>query len=266
MRIASLGSGSRGNSTLIATDDTMIMVDCGLPRRETDRRLARLDVAASSIDAILLTHEHSDHCRGVGAFAGAHDIPVFLTAGTAASQLIPGSLRALTIRPGDTFAIGDIEVGAEPVPHDAREPVQFTFRYQSRKLGVLTDLGSVTPHLAEAFAGCDALVLEFNHDRNLLAQGPYPHSVKARVVGDFGHLANEQAREFLDLTDTSRLKVLFVAHMSQQNNHPELADKVLKDWHARSTCRIVHASQEEGFDWYELEADFAWSSRISQTG
>lgn len=266
MRMASLGSGSRGNSTLIATDDTTIMVDCGLPRKEVDRRLARLGVAADSIDAILLTHEHSDHCRGVGAFAGAYDIPVFLTAGTAASQYVPDSLRALIIRPGDTFAIGDMDVGAEPVPHDAREPVQFTFRHQSRKLGVLTDLGSVTPHLIEAYAGCDALLLEFNHDRTLLAQGPYPHSVKARVAGDFGHLANEQAREFLDLTDTSRLKVLFVAHISQQNNHPDLADAVLRDWEAGRSCRVVHASQEDGFDWYELEADFASAARTSRAG
>ena len=138
------------------------------------------------------------------------------------------------------------------MPHDAREPVQFCLQGGGSKLGVLTDLGSITPHVVAAFSGCDAMVLEFNHDPVMLAEGPYPRSIKARVGGDFGHLANAQARQFLEHADTSNLKVLFVAHVSQQNNQPELADAALAGWSQLDACAVIHATQETGFDWIDL--------------
>ena len=138
------------------------------------------------------------------------------------------------------------------MPHDAREPVQFCLTHNDLKLGVLTDLGSITPHVVQAFSGCDALVLEFNHDPQMLADGPYPYAVKKRVGGDFGHLTNAQARQFLDHADTTRLKMLFVAHISQQNNAPELADAALSGWSDLSQCQVIHATQESGFDWFNL--------------
>ena len=119
---------------------------------------------------------------------------------------------------------------------------------------MLTDLGSITPHVVAAFSGCDAMVLEFNHDPIMLAEGPYPRSIKARVGGDFGHLANAQARQFLEHVDTSNLKVLFVAHISQQNNQPELADAALAGWSHLDACAVIHATQETGFDWIDLNA------------
>ncbi|MEK9792957.1 MAG: MBL fold metallo-hydrolase, partial [Halieaceae bacterium] len=164
MRIASLGSGSKGNATLVDTGETLLLIDCGLPRKEAEERLALRGVAAADLDAILVTHEHGDHCRGVVPLAKAYSLPVFLTAGTASSRKLEGLRHSVVIRPGDHFAIGDCQIAAEPVPHDAREPVQFCLEAGDRKLGILTDLGSITPHVVQAFSDCDALVLEFNHD------------------------------------------------------------------------------------------------------
>ncbi|MEL0005866.1 MAG: MBL fold metallo-hydrolase [Luminiphilus sp.] len=254
MRVASLGSGSKGNATLVDTGETLILIDCGLPRKEVEARLAVRGVSATDIDAILITHEHGDHCSGVVSLSSAHKLPVFLTSGTACSAKLDGLRHGVIIRPGDRFDVGDCHIAAEPVPHDAREPVQFCLWSGSLKLGVLTDLGSITPHVVHAFSGCDALILEFNHDPVKLAEGSYPRSVKARVGGDYGHLANVQARAFLDYADTTRLKMLFVAHISQQNNAPDLADAALADWPGLNNCHVVHATQEGGFDWVDLAA------------
>ena len=252
MRIASLGSGSKGNATLVDTGETLLLIDCGLPRRDVEARLQSRGVSGRDIDAILVTHEHGDHCRGVVPLAKAYNLPVFLTAGTATSRKLEGLTGGVLIRPGDQFSIGDLNIVAEPVPHDAREPVQFCLTHNDLKLGVLTDLGSITPHVVQAFSGCDALVLEFNHDPQMLADGPYPYAVKKRVGGDFGHLTNAQARQFLDHADTTRLKMLFVAHISQQNNAPELTDAALSCWSDLSQCQVIHATQESGFDWFNL--------------
>jgi phosphoribosyl 1,2-cyclic phosphodiesterase len=258
MRIASLGSGSKGNATLVQAGDTLILIDCGLSLREIDTRLSARGVSAKQIDAVLVTHEHGDHCRGVTALSDAYGLPVFLTAGTAASDKLAALNRRVLIRPGDRFAIGDLTIDVVPVPHDAREPVQFSIHHGTSKLGVLTDLGSITPHVVAAFSGCDALVLEFNHDPGMLANGPYPRSVKARVGGDYGHLTNAQARQFLDHTDTSHLRTLFVAHTSQQNNDPVLAEEALHGWAGLNACLVIHATQDGGFDWVELgERDIA---------
>jgi len=252
MRIASLGSGSKGNATLVDTGETLILIDCGLPRKEVESRLASRGLSGPDIDAILVTHEHSDHCRGVAALSRAHGLPVFLTAGTASSPKLDGLRHGIIIRPGEKFDVGDCHIAAEPVPHDAREPVQFCFWSGALKLGVLTDLGSITPHVVQAFSECDALVLEFNHDPAMLTNGPYPRSVKARVAGDYGHLANAQARLFLDHANTTKLKLLFVAHISQQNNSPKLAQGALVGWSGLNSCEVIHATQETGFDWFDL--------------
>ncbi len=255
MRIASLGSGSKGNATLVDTGETLLLIDCGLPRKEAEARLGSRGLSAGDIDAILVTHEHSDHCRGVAALSRAYGLPVFLTAGTASSPKLDGLRHGVIIRPGERFDVGDCHIAAEPVPHDAREPVQFCLWAGVLKLGVLTDLGSITPHVVQAFSDCDALVLEFNHDPVMLTQGPYPRSVKARVGGDYGHLANSQARLFLDHANTANLKTLFVAHISQQNNSPKLADAALAGWSGLRSCAVIHATQETGFDWVDLSVD-----------
>ena len=266
MRVASLGSGSKGNATLVEAGDTLVMVDSGLAYREVKNRLYSLGVKPSDIDAVLVTHEHSDHVRSVNAISNAYDLPVFLTAGTATNRNLHGLAKKVLIRPGDQFVVGELEVAAEPVPHDAREPVQFCLHYANQKLGILTDLGSITPHIVRAFSNCDAMLLEFNYDPKMLAEGPYPDYLKSRVASDFGHLANTQARDFLDLAGTEKLRTLFLAHISQQNNHPDLVTAALADWSDSNQCTVIRASQQQGFEWHSLDPDKSTETRVSQFG
>ena len=192
MRFASLGSGSQGNALLIESGRTRVLLDCGFGLIELTSRLSRLGLEASGLDAIIVTHEHSDHGGGVAKLASRFDIPVYLTRGTlsalgAEGRAIPGRIL---IDPYTTFVIDGIEVRPFPVPHDAREPVQFVLSDGAVRLGVLTDTGQPTPHIAQALSGVHALVLECNHDLDMLMNGPYPAQLKARIAGRLGHLAN----------------------------------------------------------------------------
>jgi phosphoribosyl 1,2-cyclic phosphodiesterase len=222
-RFASLGSGSRGNATLIQSDNTLLLVDCGFAAKELERRSAELSINLSQLDAILVTHEHGDHQRGVGPVARRYQTPVWMTAGTAQAnfgqlpdqQLINPHLPA--------FHIGEIAITPVIVPHDARETIQFIFTNANKRLGLLTDLGHITPHIRAQYSRLDALLLEANHDPQKLANGPYPPKLQARVGGDYGHLNNQQAAAFLDTIDTSQLQHLVIAHLSEKNNDPTLA-------------------------------------------
>ena len=253
MRFASLGSGSRGNATLVEVGDTHIMLDCGFSCSEAQKRLARLDLEASDIDAILVTHEHSDHISGVARFSRRFGTPVWMTAGTAAVHK-GGELASLHVFSShQKFSIGEIDIQPFPVPHDAREPCQFVFSSSGIRLGVLTDAGSVTSHMVNALSRSDALLLEFNHDAKMLAEGPYPSSLKHRVGGDYGHLSNQQAVDLLEKLDTSQLQHLVIAHISEKNNCPE------RVWQALGTLlsdqgvtQIELAEQENGFSWRQL--------------
>ena len=193
LRVASVGSGSKGNGTLVASEETTLLIDCGFPAREVLSRLKHLNVEISDIDAILVTHEHSDHVCGVAAVSKAASAPIYATHGTLASGKLEGAQTIIEIESDSNFAIGDIEVSAVTVPHDAREPVQYIFKRAAQRVGVLTDLGMVSPHVLRAYEGCDLLLLEFNHDLAMLRRGPYPASLKRRVSGDLGHLNNKQA-------------------------------------------------------------------------
>ena len=252
MRFASLGSGSKGNATLISNNATCVLVDNGFSIKETERRLARLGLEANRITAILVTHEHGDHIRGVGPLARKYGIPVWTTRGTASHASL-GELPVLhNIDVHQPLELGDIEVQPFPVPHDAREPCQFVFGDGAKRLGILTDTGSTTTHIVEQLSGCDALMLECNHDTAMLMNGSYPESLKARVGGRFGHLSNEQAAELLAQLDTQRLQYLIAAHLSEQNNTPDLACFALStvlncepDW-------IMVAQQGSGLDWREI--------------
>ncbi|MGN6389899.1 MAG: MBL fold metallo-hydrolase [Burkholderiaceae bacterium] len=260
MKFASLGSGSEGNGLLVTTasrpassDATTILIDCGFGTRETERRLARLGVSPRSLSAILVTHEHKDHVGGVFKFARRHDTPVWLTHGTyrAVAAQAEGS-RCHFCRDGEPIVIGNLLAMPYTVPHDAGEPVQFTVSDGLRKLGVLTDAGQSTPHLVSALHGCDALVVECNHDRQLLQDSDYPASLKRRIGGPYGHLSNDTAAGILKALDLSRLSVLIAAHLSKQNNTPVLAHDALAPAIDPSKTRIIVACQEEGFDWIDL--------------
>jgi phosphoribosyl 1,2-cyclic phosphodiesterase len=250
LRFGMLGSGSRGNSTVMPSGSTRVLIDCGFAAAESQRRLARLGLEPSDLDAILVTHEHADHCGGVSVFARRYGIPVWTTAGTAAAWREAAACPQLQIvNPHARFAIGDLEIEPYPVPHDAREPCQFVFGDGAVRVGLLSDAGHVTAHMRATLSGCAALLLECNHDAVSLAQGPYPPSLKRRVGGTHGHLSNAQAAGLLASMDCTRLQHLALVHLSERNNTPQLARAAVvealdcePDW---PTC----ADQDAGLDW-----------------
>ena len=256
LRFASIGSGSKGNCLVAEAGSTRLLLDCGLSPRETERRLARIGLAASDISGILITHEHEDHAGQAYPFAAQHRLPVWLTHGTqvamAESGKVPGDVDTRTILGRDAFAIGDLEVRPYTVPHDAREPVQFVLSDGASRLGVLTDIGATTAHVEATLSGCDALVLECNHDVDMIWGGDYPKWLKERITGPFGHLSNLQAEQLLGALDRSRLKHVFAAHLSHQNNRPELAREALARAMGCAPDWIGLSTQEEGFAWREL--------------
>jgi len=251
MRFASLGSGSKGNATLVQAEDTLLMIDCGFSIRETKRRLEILGLDPQQLTAILVTHEHSDHSSGVSALSRKYSIPVYLTHGTRVSGRCENCYKPQHVDLHEGFRIACIEVMPVAVPHDAKEPCQYRFSYRGKSLGVLTDLGSITPHVVDSYRGCDALVLEFNHDRKMLQAGVYPHHLKRRVGGDWGHLNNTQAAELLGKIEAEGLRHLVVAHISENNNHREHAERALLEV-LPSLERVVWADQACGFDWLSL--------------
>ena len=257
LRFASIGSGSKGNCLVAEAGSTRLLLDCGLSPRETERRLARIGLAASDISGILVTHEHDDHAGQAYPFAAQHGLPVWLTHGTqvamAESGKVPGDVDTRTILGRDAFAIGDLEVRPYTVPHDAREPVQFVLSDGASRLGVLTDIGATTAHVEATLSGCDALVLECNHDVDMIWGGDYPKWLKERITGPFGHLSNRQAEQLLGALDRSRLKHVFAAHLSHQNNRPELAREALARAMGCAADWIGLSTQEEGFGWRELK-------------
>jgi len=254
MRFASLGSGSDGNGLVVEADGTCVLIDCGFGVKDTVTRLERLGLEPSSLTAILVTHEHADHIGGVPAFAGKYDIPVWATFGTLAevSWRFEGMNRVYGFDSHDHFAIGALEVTPVAVPHDAREPVQFVIGDGARRMGVLTDLGVSTAHVEASLSGCDALVLECNHDLEMLARGDYPYSLKQRIAGRLGHLHNEAAAAILSRIDTSHLTHIVAAHLSRDNNRPELARGALASALGCTHDWIGVADQASGFGWRGL--------------
>jgi len=252
VRFASLGSGSRGNATLIETGGTRLLLDCGFPARELEKRLLPFGIAPDSLDGILVTHEHQDHIRGVGVLARRYGLPVWLTHGTLRCQRL-GRMPDTRIIHGHqtSFTIGDLQVTAYPVPHDAREPVQFVFETADARFGVLTDVGVITPHIERMLANCTALLLECNHDREMLANGPYPLSLQRRVGGSLGHLSNHQAAQLLAQVDHPGLKRLIVGHVSEKNNTPALARTALVSAVPEIENRLTLTCQDRASEWFE---------------
>lgn len=254
MRFASLGSGSSGNALLVEVDHTRVLLDCGFGTIELKTRLARLGLAPGDLDAVVVTHEHDDHAGGVPRLARKFGVPVYLTWGTMCAMGPAGSaLPEVTIIDSHApFEIGDIELRPFPVPHDAREPAQFVFSDGAACLGVLTDVGSTTPHLAKMLSGLEALMIECNHDRAMLEDGPYPPRLKQRIGGRLGHLDNDTASGLVRGIDCSRLSHLVAAHLSQQNNTPDLARSALAGALGCAAEWITVATQDEGFGWREI--------------
>ncbi|HUF72042.1 MAG TPA: MBL fold metallo-hydrolase [Gammaproteobacteria bacterium] len=251
LRFCALASGSRGNALLVEHDDTLIMIDCGLPLKVLGDRLAAAGRRFEDIDALLVTHEHGDHSRGIRPLVRRHGIPVWASPGTARSvDAIADFERLRCDRP---LSIGSIEVQPFAVPHDAREPCQFVFRAQRRRLGLLTDTGHATPVIHRALASCDALAIEFNHDVGMLENGSYPESVKARVGSRFGHLSNDQAADFIDDVGHSALQWVMALHLSERNNTPGHVRSAVARV-ADHRCFDLHlASQDAASLWLEVD-------------
>lgn len=259
MRFAFLGSGSEGNSLLVesreGTTTTRILLDCGFGIRETARRLERLGVTPDQLDAVLVTHEHGDHVGSAYAFAARHGLTVHTSHGT---WLATGHLRganAADVRvcaADHVFSIGGLQVLPYTVPHDAREPLQFVLSNGDARLGVLTDIGMETPYVTARLSGVDALVLECNHDRELLRNSVYPASLKRRIGGDFGHLANEVAASILAQVVHGGLNRVVAAHLSKQNNTVELARAALASALGALPTDVLVADQEAGLDWQSV--------------
>lgn len=258
MRFASIGSGSEGNGTLIESGDVRLLVDCGFSAKEAVRRMLSLDVEPESLSAILVTHSHADHIKGVSLLAEKFNIPVFMTWGTCTSrahQKRPVSAPLLqVISPHEAFNVGGMTIEPVPVPHDCREPVQFLFHAKNTKLGILSDAGTVTPYMIRAYQNCDTLLLECNHDREMLRDGPYPAALKRRVAGDFGHLNNEQAASLLGNVMWDGLQHVVMTHLSQKNNHPEKARDALVAAIGCDHSWIKAANQDSGIDWHTVKA------------
>jgi len=256
LRFASIGSGSKGNCLVAEVGDSRLLLDCGLAPREAERRLARLGLAPADLSGIIVTHEHDDHAGQVYPFAAQHGLPVWLTHGTRGALQdagkLAGEVRTYAIEGRGAFAVGAIEVLPYTVPHDAREPVQFVLSDGAARLGVLTDIGAPTAHVQATLSGCDALVLECNHDLDMIWAGGYPKWLKERITGPFGHLSNRQAGQLLGALDRSRLKHVIAAHLSQHNNQPALARDALAQAMDCAADWIGLATQEDGFGWREL--------------
>jgi phosphoribosyl 1,2-cyclic phosphodiesterase len=252
---ASLGSGSRGNGTIVCFGDVCMLVDCGFSLKQTHARLARLGLAPGDLSAILVTHEHSDHIAGIGVLARRYGLPVYLSSGTLGAQRARmadwGDLDLRPFRSGADFDIRDVTVSAVPVPHDAEDPVQYVFERRGVRIGVLTDAGHVPATVADRYRRLDGFFVESNHDLDMLRLGPYPPLLQRRVGGMHGHLNNEQAFSFIDdVVDEGRTRVV-VGHISEQNNCPQL----LRRLYAPLVPRVASfglATQSYGTEWVWL--------------
>jgi phosphoribosyl 1,2-cyclic phosphodiesterase len=257
MRFCSLGSGSGGNALVVeasgAAGTQRVLIDCGFSQRELDARLARVGLEAAALDAIFVTHEHGDHIGCAVGLARRHGLPLWMSRGTwraIGEPELPGLLRFA--RDGQRITLGALELLPYTVPHDAQEPLQLRCSASGTHLGVLTDVGCSTPHLLAQLQGCDALVLECNHDRALLAASSYPASLKSRIGGRFGHLANDTSAQILAACAHTGLRHLVAAHLSLQNNRPELARESLAPAWGREAAAIVVADPEAGCSWIDL--------------
>lgn len=253
LEVAVLGSGSSGNSLLVRTATTTLLVDCGFTLKETRARMQSLGVSLDAVDGILISHEHGDHIKGAGPISRKHALPVWLTHGTyhrARDNRFP-NIKVFNAH--ESFTIGDVHVDPFPTPHDAAESCQFVFESVGVRFANVTDLGACTPHVREKLAGVHGLVVECNYDSEMLRRGPYPPMLQARIRSDWGHLGNDQAAELLACLDHADLQHILLGHLSEQNNTDEVAHATVCQRLASGHERVHVLAQHACSQWFRLE-------------
>lgn len=261
LQIAALGSGSSGNSLLVRSGGTTLLLDCGFTMKETIARMHHLGVTPSDLSAVLVSHEHGDHIKGVGPLSRKFGLPVWCTHGTynGARDNRFSSVRLFNAH--EPFTINEISVSPFPTPHDAAESCQFVFSAQSARFANVTDLGACTPHVREMLAGVNALVVECNYDNDMLRNGPYPPSLQARIRSDYGHLGNDQAGMLLKELDHPALQHILLGHLSEQNNSDSAALETMQSHLDQGHDRVFVLAQHCCSHWFDvLPANPAFSA------
>lgn len=252
IRVAALGSGSSGNSLLIQAGNTNLLIDAGFTMKETVARLYQLGLTPGELDAVLLSHEHGDHVKGAGPLSRKFSLPVWCTFGTynQARDNRFSSVRLFNAH--EPFVIGDIEVDPFPTPHDAAESCQFVFAAAGARFANVTDLGACTPHVREKLAGINGLVVECNYDNVMLANGPYPPSLQARIRSNYGHLGNDQAGELLRQIDHKQLTCILLGHLSEKNNSDAIALSTIQGYLHENRDRVRVLAQHCCSQWFDV--------------
>jgi len=253
MEFCSLGSGSSGNSFIVKNNQTILMVDCGFGLKETIDRLEKYQINPNEINAILLTHEHEDHIKGAFSLANKFQIPIYLSHGTyqmSHKKINDGyKIKFEIINNFDSFMIDGISVSPMPVPHDAREPLQYRFDCMDKSVAIMTDLGKITKHVAQKLLKINLLVLEFNHDEEMLNDSDYPASLKKRINGQYGHLENKESSKLLSSISHPELSWVIAAHLSEKNNKIELVKQMIFEIVDKHNSNVAVIDQDLGLEW-----------------
>ena len=234
MKLLSIASGSSGNCLYVGSDDTNILIDAGISGKKVTEGLTSFDINPENLHGLLITHEHSDHVKSVGVLARKYNVPIYGTAETINAMLRSSSIGRIkeelfhVIEPDESFMINDIKVNPFSISHDASNPVAYTFEKGDKKIGIATDLGMYDDYTVERLTGCNALILEANHDIHMLQVGAYPYILKRRILGERGHLSNDNSGKLLCSIYHEGLKHVVLGHLSKENNYPDLAFETVK--------------------------------------
>ncbi len=248
----SLGSGSNGNSTLVRVADTLILIDAGFSARIISQRLFDAGVDPEQISAILVSHEHSDHVKGIAVLARKYHIPVWLTRGSFSRLKDQNIPKVEFIHPHGSFCIGDAKITPFPIPHDAAEPCQYIISDGVKRFAIATDMGCVTPYVHQQLSGVDALLLEANYDHTMLQNGSYPYSLRTRIDGRYGHLSNDQSAALAARLEHPGLQKLFLGHLSENNNTPQSAFESVANRLQRGGDDVAVLKRAALGDWFAL--------------